>query len=381
LCTVSAFAFFCLFSGSVLAQLQIHHVDVGQADGAVVITPGGKVILFDVGQDMKRKDCIRPVSYLEQLGVKQIDALFVSHYHSDHIECIPDVLKQFPLKGPAYDRGGSYQSVPYDNYVAAVKSHRKTARVGDVFTFDKSPDQVVISVYEVNGKSKDDDVSTTNENDLSLATILSYGQFREDISGDLSGENTSNYNDVETPVAAQVGRIDVYKVHHHCSTHSTNAQWVKETTPTVAVISVGNGNSYKHPGQTCLDRLRADPALKKAYWTEHGSGGEPKTGLDAVVGNVEIDVPKGGATYTVTASGKTDTYQSAAPAPTDVGSTAAPTSAPGPKGYAWSKRPSVAVYHYEDCAFVANISPNNLEKGDTPPRGKKLHKGCPIHVK
>jgi beta-lactamase superfamily II metal-dependent hydrolase len=80
LCAGSAFALFCLFSSSVLAQLQIHRMDVGQGDGAVAITPGGKVILFDVGQDMKRPDCIRPVSYLEQLGVKQIDALFVSQY-------------------------------------------------------------------------------------------------------------------------------------------------------------------------------------------------------------------------------------------------------------------------------------------------------------
>jgi competence protein ComEC len=376
--SVLAVAFFFLLSGSAFAQLQIHHVDVGQADGAVVITPGGKVILFEVGQDMKRKDCVRPVSYLEQLGVKQIDALFVSHYHSDHIGCISDVLKQFPLKGPAYDRGGSYQTVEYANYVAAVGAHRKTARVGDVFKFDGSPDQVVISVFEVSGKSQDADVSTDNENDLSLATILSYGQFREEISGDLSGDNTSDYKDVETPVAAQVGRIDVYKVHHHCSTHSTNAEWVSETSPTVAVISVGNGNSYKHPGQKCLDRLRADKALKKVFWTERGNGGEPKSGIDVVGGNIQIDVAKGGRTYTVTASGATDTYQSAA-APIEKGLTATPASTPGPTGYAWSKK--AAIYHHDDCAYVLNISPSNLEKSDTPPLGKRLHKGCPTHVK
>ena len=95
---LSAFAFICLASAHALAQLQIHHINVGQADGAVVITPGGKVILFDVGQDMKQKNCVRAVSYLEQLGVKQIDALFVSHYHSDHIGCIPEVLKNFPTE-------------------------------------------------------------------------------------------------------------------------------------------------------------------------------------------------------------------------------------------------------------------------------------------
>jgi len=373
-CTVLAAASFLLVSGSAFAQLQIHHMDVGQADGAVVIAPGDKVILFDVGQDLKRKDCIRPVSYLEQLGVKKIDAIFVSHYHSDHIGCIPDVLKRFPLKGPAYDRGGSYQSVDYASYVKAVGSHRKTARVGDVFKYGKSANQIEIEVFEVSGKSKDADVSTTNENDLSLATILSYGRFREEISGDLSGEKTSDYRDVETPVAAQVGRIDVYKVHHHCSTHSTNAEWIKETSPTVAVVSVGNGNSYRHPTQKCLERLHSDAALKKAYWTESGNGGQPKSGTDVVAGNIQIDVPEGGASYTVTTSGGSDSYQSAAP-PQD----ATPATTPGPTGYAWSKKAS--VYHHSDCAYVLNISSSNLEEGDTPPPGKRLHKGCPTHVK
>ena len=46
----------------------------------------------------KRKDCTRPVSYLDQLHITKIDYVFVSHYHFDHIGCIPDVLEQFPRK-------------------------------------------------------------------------------------------------------------------------------------------------------------------------------------------------------------------------------------------------------------------------------------------
>jgi competence protein ComEC len=58
-------------------KLQIHFMDVGQVDGAVLISPGGQVVLFDAGEDLKRKDCERSVSYLDQLGVKQIDYVFV----------------------------------------------------------------------------------------------------------------------------------------------------------------------------------------------------------------------------------------------------------------------------------------------------------------
>jgi competence protein ComEC len=88
--------------------LQIHHIDVGQGDGAVLISPSGEVVVFDSGEDMNRKDCTRPVSYLDQLGVKHIDYLYVSHYHFDHIGCIPAVLGQFALLNSAFDRGNSY---------------------------------------------------------------------------------------------------------------------------------------------------------------------------------------------------------------------------------------------------------------------------------
>src|SRR5438309_1966468 len=136
--------FVCMFAlaGIAISQangkLQIHHIDVGQGDGAVLISPGGQVVLFDAGEDMKKRDCTRPVSYLDQLGIKHIDYLFVSHYHFDHIGCIPAVLEQSQLQGDAYDRGGSYPGTTYTNYVNAVGSHRKTAAVGDTTTLDKN---------------------------------------------------------------------------------------------------------------------------------------------------------------------------------------------------------------------------------------------------
>jgi competence protein ComEC len=100
--------FACLYLLAAIAtaqangKLQIHHIDVGQGDGAVLISPGGQVVMFDAGEDLRTKDCTKPVSYLDQLGVKHIDYLFVSHYHFDHIGCIPAVLGQLPLLNDAF---------------------------------------------------------------------------------------------------------------------------------------------------------------------------------------------------------------------------------------------------------------------------------------
>jgi competence protein ComEC len=358
--------------GQANGKLQIHHMDVGQGDGAVLISPGGQVVLFDVGEDLKKKSCTKPVAYLDQLGVKKVDALFVSHYHFDHIGCIPAVLQQFPLKGPAYDRGASYSSSTFDAYKKAIGTNRKTASVGDTFVFDKSTaNPITVTVVAVNGNSQTSETSTTNENDLSLAVLVSFGQFREEIGGDLSGENKGDYKDIETGVAPEVGHVDVYKVHHHCSSYSSNKTWLDAITPTVGIISTGDGNGYHHPAADCIDRLHKIQSLKKMYWTEHGNGGAPTTG-DVVVGNVVVDVPEGGATYTVTGgTSPADSYQTATVA---IGPTPPSPAVTGVK-YAWSSKSK--VYHLANCSFVDSIAPGNLQKGDTPPTGKTLHKGCP----
>ena len=57
--------------------LQIHFMDVGQGDGAILISPGGETVLFDNGV---RNNCDKPVSYLQQLGITQIDYHVASPY-------------------------------------------------------------------------------------------------------------------------------------------------------------------------------------------------------------------------------------------------------------------------------------------------------------
>ena len=43
--------------------------------------------------------------------------------------------------------------------------------------------------------------------------------------------------------------------------------------------------------------------------------------------------------------------------------------------YVWSRKST--LYHFPSCKYVRQISPANLEKGDTPPPDKTLHTGCP----
>mgnify|MGYP000049544911 FL=1 len=340
-------------------KLQIHFIDVGQGDGAVLISPQGEVVLFDNGV---RNKCDRPVSYLQQLGVTQIDYHITSHYHADHIGCTTEVLTEFPLQGPAFDRGKSYGSKTFEKYLTAIGSKRQTATAGMTLTLDAgSSHPVKIEVAALNGAG----VSTTNENDLSLVAVVHFGKFDVEIGGDLSGIKTGSYEDIESPVADKVGEIEVYKVHHHGSRYSSNETWLTRTNPIIGIISTGDGNSYGHPTQLCLDRLHA--AGVKTYWTESGAGATPIPGQDIVGGHIIVEVEPGSEVFTVTYSGsQVDTY---AVHEAD-GVPITPT-----VSYAWSKKSK--VYHYSNCVYVDNIKPANLEKGDSQPAGKRLHKGCP----
>jgi beta-lactamase superfamily II metal-dependent hydrolase len=361
-------------------KLQIHFMDVGQGDGAVLVSPAGQAVLFDTGVFGK---CSKPLSYLQQLGITQVEYVVVSHYHADHIGCVPDVLKEFTLNKQVIDRGGSYDSsshAVFDAYVAAVGGNRNSvaAMPMDIALDSGTPTPVKISIVAANG----DGAATTNENDLSLVAVVHFGNFAAEIGGDLSGVETDNYLDIESSVAPKVGQIDVYKVHHHCSKYSTNETWLSITKPTVGIVSSGVGNRYGHPTRECLDSLHGGGV--KTYWTEAGQGALPQPGVDTVGGNIVVETAFNDTNFTVTyaaANGaKVDTFPvhggsgplspGASPAqPTPV---TVPASTPK---FAWSSK--AKFYHYANCAYVGNISATNLQRGNTPPSGKTLHGGCP----
>jgi hypothetical protein len=141
------------------------------------------------------------------------------------------------------------------------------------------------------------------------------------------------------------------------------------TKPTIAIISDGDGNTYGHPTEDCLERLHS--VGTKTYWTEHGNGAEPAPGWDTVSGTSVVSVDLAAGQYKVAHGTTSDTYAiggGAVGQGTGTGSSAS---------YAWSKRSG--TYHYSTCDWVKRISAENLVTGTTPPEGKALHQDCPTH--
>jgi len=358
LCGCCGFLLFAVLSrAQTNGRFQLHFIDVGQGDSALLISPRGETVLFDNGVN---GNCAKPVEYLTKLQLSGIGYQIASHYHSDHIGCTAEVLAEFPLRKTAFDRGSSYNSAAYRRYIAATASKREMAAAGTTVTLDgNSPHPVTVKIVALNGGG----ISTTNENDLSVVALVKFENFAAVIGGDLSGYKAGSYEDIETSVAPKVGRVEVYKVHHHCSRYSTNATWLETTQPKVGIISTGDGNGYGHPTEECLERLHN--ANVKTYWTEQGAGAKPKAGLDVVAGDVVVQVAPGAHAFTVSYGGKVEEYS--------LWGQASP--AISPPRYAWSKKSG--VYHYAECSSVGRIKPQNLETGDSPPEGKTLHQVCP----
>ncbi len=365
-----------LIAANVFAQsngkLQIHYMDVNQGDGAVLISPKGQIVMFDSGALV---DCTKPLAYLESIGVTAVDYHIASHYHADHIGCASEVFSQVTLKTKAYDRGRSYSSAQFNNYVSVTGNKRTEAQPGDLITLDaNTPNPVKITIVATNGNG----IATTDENDLSVVALVEFGGFRTEFGGDLSGQSTTTYKDIESSVAPKIGRIDVYKVHHHCSSHSSNTTWLQTTKPTIGIISVGNGNRYGHPTEDCLMRLHE--AGVKTYWTEQGKGADPDPQMDVIAGTVVVEVVPGASQFTVSYHGHAaDKFPLIASAGPGGGGGTAPTSSPVPGApqpkFVWAKKST--VYHLPECLVAKAIKTENLVSGDTPPAGRHLHKDCP----
>ncbi len=300
-------------------KLQIHHIDVGQGDGMLLISPNGQTALFDDGNYLS---CTGIKTYLQGLGVTTVDYHFLSHYHSDHLGCIDDLAAIGITIGTAgYDRGSTYSSGTYTAYVNTLGAKRQTLAKNQVITLDAaSANPVTIKCVDLNGAGVYSP-SGSDENAKSAVYKVSYGGFDEVIGGDLTGDGTT---DVETTVGPETGDVDVYKTHHHGSRYSSNDNWLNAITAEVAVVQCGNGNSYGHPTLEAMTRLHNHNV--KTYWTETGAGATPNASWDKVGGNIVVQVNLATNQYTVAGTGFTDTYTIDAGAPVILTDTQVPSS-------------------------------------------------------
>ncbi len=207
-----------------------------------------KSILIDAGDWSQAESYVVP--YISSIGLSRINFVIATHYHSDHIGGIPVVVSTFTVDS-VLDRGYSYDSQPYRIYYNSVQNKRRAIQRGDTLWLAESS---FVACVAVNGNGiVPDPRDSLHENDLSAAFHIKFGKFDLFVGGDLTGGGNGTY-DIESSIANDVGRIEVYKVNHHGSATSSNPNFLERTRPKVSVISVGNYRGLPDP-DVC-DRLR-----------------------------------------------------------------------------------------------------------------------------
>ncbi len=208
-------------------SMEIHFVDVGQGDcifirsreGNYLIDTGGNILDgFDIGKNIT-------LPYLEKLGVKTLDGVFISHFHEDHAKSLSLLMDNIKIK-PIF--------ISYENYESQIKA-------GDRLVLNKYTSIDVLS------PKKEDIKKLSNENNLSLVLKLKYFDTSILLTGDMEKE-------VEYELINKLGRIDIIKVPHHGSNTSSSEDLLQVLQPRYGIIQVGRNNFHGHPNKEVIAR-------------------------------------------------------------------------------------------------------------------------------
>jgi competence protein ComEC len=233
------------------AELTAHFVDVGQG-GAVFIQKEGRNYVYDCGDTFAAKTFIE---YLQDLDIKTIDAVIVSHAHKDHMGACTALLKS-PIKVKRIYHNGSKAST--GAWRKFLKEANQTAE--EVIVVDHNLELEDLTILVAFNKRE----RFTKEADNSLLVRFTDGSIRMLLTGDCEAV-------CERALIADTTnggvRATILNVGHHGSNASSSLDFLQKVKPEIAVISAGAGNQYGHPTKPVLQRLGAVNA--KIYRTDH----------------------------------------------------------------------------------------------------------------
>ena len=292
---------------------EVHFIDVGQADAALILCDG-RAMLVDGGN---AGDSRLIYSYLKKRRIDYLDYIVCTHADEDHVGGLAGALN-YAKVGVAYCPVTQHDTKAFKSFVDYLSEQGVSITVpalGDTFTLGSATAQILGPISS----------SKKSANNTSIVFRIRYGETSFLFTGDAEREEEQEI--VETWYGQL--KSTVLKVGHHGSSTSTSYPFLYYAQPGYAVISVGKRNSYGHPSDETLSRLR--DAGVTVYRTDE---------LGTVI---------------CRSDGKSVTFT------TETGDQDDSTGPDIPEGTTYVLNTNSRKFHYPDCSGVAKMSEKNMQ--------------------
>lgn len=219
------------------SELQVHFIDVGQAD-CILLQNQGQTVLIDSGN---RSDYTVIHDYLSNLNIAKIDQFILTHPHEDHIGSAAQIISNYDI-GTVYMTNATTDSTVYKSLMEQLTVKKITPvypESGDNFSIGETAFTFLgpVSAYK-------------DLNSMSLVVRADFGSTSFLFTGDTTSQSEKDMLNANENLQA-----DVLKVAHHGSRDSNSYVFLKEVNPVYSVISCGTDNDYGHPHEEALSRL------------------------------------------------------------------------------------------------------------------------------
>lgn len=219
------------------SSFSVHFIDVGQADAAL-IECDGHYMLIDGGN---KADSNIIYTVLKNKNIQKLDIVVGTHAHEDHIGGIPGAFN-FASADLTLCPTTSYNSEVFKDFA------RYANEKGGGITIPSVNDSYALGSATVHILGVN---SASETNDTSIVLKIQYGETSFLFTGDAEREAEQVILDSGADLSSTV-----LKVAHHGSSSSTTYPFLREVMPQIAIISVGEGNSYGHPHKETLSKLK-----------------------------------------------------------------------------------------------------------------------------
>ena len=284
-------------------ELKVYFVDVEGGQSTLFVMPGGESLLVDTGSPDSRnpaapRDATRIAAVCKLAGVTKIDNLVVTHYHSDHVGGLPQLVGMVPVgrfidhgvnREGAEVQGGASTIAGYDAYqkvLAEGHAEHLTVKPGDVLPVKAMQVEVVSGDGEVIAQPLKTPLAVTGEqnaycaasplkdaegteNDRSLGLAITFGKLRILDLGDLTWNKERG---LMCPVD-KLGKVDVYIVSHHGLTNSGSPALVDAIAPRVAIEDNG---PRKGGAPATFETIEGSSRLKDLWQLHTAEGSDAK---------------------------------------------------------------------------------------------------------